>query len=124
MPTQGERSYGNLYKFCYLMTHMKSGQPFLEKIFWGVFFVVAAAALVVVWVTGSSIFVVIPLVFLGMGLWMVGTGASFYNRAWGIVVALIGALWLLRGYFSLSLYIVAAGFLVVVGVLVIVGART
>jgi hypothetical protein len=102
---------------------MESGQPFLEKIFWGIFLIVSAAALVVVWYTGWSVLLVIPFVLLGMGVWMMVTGAAFYNRAWGIVAALIGALWLVYGFFSLSLYIVVAVFLVAVGVLVIVGSR-
>lgn len=106
-----------------VITFMESGQPFLEKIFWGILLIVIAAALIVVWYTGLPVLLVVPLVLLGMGIWMVITGASFYNRAWGIAIALIGGLWLVRGFFSLSLYIVAAVFLVVVGVLVIVGSR-
>jgi len=102
---------------------MESGQPFLEKIFWGICLIVIAAALVVVWYTGLPGFLVIPFVLLGMGVWMMVTGAAFHYRAWGIVTALIGVLWLVYMFFSLSLYIVAAVFLVVVGVLVIVGSR-
>jgi hypothetical protein len=102
---------------------MELNRAFLEKIFWGVLLIVIAVSLIVVWVIGWSILLIVPLVLLGAGIWMVVTGPSYYNRAWGVVIASIGGLWLLRGYFSLSLYIIAAAFLIVIGLLVIAGSR-
>ncbi|MGC1122068.1 MAG: hypothetical protein WBA22_13340 [Candidatus Methanofastidiosia archaeon] len=102
---------------------MDSNHAFLEKIFWGVFLIILAAGLLVVWIADVSVIMVVPTVLLGMGGWMIITGASFYDRAWGIVLAVIGGFWLLRAYIVFPVYIAVALFLVVVGVLVIVGSR-
>jgi hypothetical protein len=102
---------------------MNLNRVFLEKIFWGVLLIVIAVSLIVVWVTGWSILLIVPLVLLGAGIWVVATGPSYFHFAWGVVMASSGGLWLLHGYFSLSLYIVAAAFLTVIGVLVIAGSR-
>ncbi|MBU6996445.1 MAG: hypothetical protein HXS41_07600 [Theionarchaea archaeon] len=96
---------------------------FLEKIFWGVFLIILAAGLLVVWIANVPVIMVVPVVLLGMGGWVMITGASFYDRAWGIVLAVIGGLWLLRAYIAVPVYIAAALFLIVVGILIIVGSR-
>jgi hypothetical protein len=102
---------------------MDSNHAFLEKIFWGVFLIILAAGLLLVWIANVPVIMVVPIVLLGMGGWVIITGASFYHRAWGIVLAVIGGLWLLRAYMVFPVYIAAALFLIVVGILVIVGSR-
>jgi hypothetical protein len=102
---------------------MDSNHAFLEKIFWGVFLIILAAGLLLVWIADVPAIMVVPIVLLGMGGWVIITGASFYDRAWGIVLAVIGGLWLLRAYIMFPVYIAAAVFLIVVGILVIVGSR-
>ncbi|MBU7015788.1 MAG: hypothetical protein HXS52_06340 [Theionarchaea archaeon] len=103
---------------------MDSNHAFLQKIFWGVFLIILAVGLLVVWIAHVPVVMVIPMALLGMGGWMIMTGASFYDRAWGIVLAVVGGLWVLRAYMAFPMYIAAALFFLVVGILVIVGSRT
>ncbi|MBU7010654.1 MAG: hypothetical protein HXS46_08180 [Theionarchaea archaeon] len=102
---------------------MNQNQSFLQKISWGVLLLVIAAALILIGVLHMPFLLIVPLILLGMGVWILATGGSYYQRAWGIVVALAGGLWLLHIFTSLSLYILAGVFFAVAGILVILGSR-
>lgn len=102
---------------------MDKNQAFLQKITWGVLLIVVAAALISIGILQLPFLIVIPLVLLIMGIWTIATGASFYHRAWGVVLAVAGGLWLSQWFYPLSLYVTGGIFLAVVGLLVIVGSR-
>ena len=101
---------------------MDKNQPFLQKIFWGVFLMVVAAVLILIGVSNLPLLIIIPLVLLVMGIWITVTGDSYFVRAWGIVLAAAGGLWLSQWFFPLSPYVVAGIFLAVAGLLIIVGS--
>lgn len=102
---------------------MNSDRANLQNISVGILLIVVAASLIVIGVYGLSLLLVFPVVFLVMGIWILATGASFYVRAWGVVLAVGGGLWLLQWVFPLSLYMTAGIFLAAIGTLVLVGSR-
>lgn len=102
---------------------MEFNRANIQNISWGVLLVVVAAALIVIGVSGLSILLIVPVVLLVMGVWIFVTGASYYMRAWGVVLTVAGGLWLSRWLVPVSLYVVAGIFLATIGALVIVGSR-
>jgi hypothetical protein len=102
---------------------MELNHAFGQNIFWGVLLILIAVSLIVVGFYGYPIFLIIPLVFVGAGVWIVVTGSSFFNRAWGVVIGLVGGLWLVHLFFSVPVVYIAAVFLAALGVLVIVGTK-
>ena len=95
----------------------------LQNIFWGILIVILAVALISIGILGLPVLMIVPLGLLGTGILILVTGTSYYVRAWGIVMAVAGGLWLSRWVFPLSLVVTAGIFLAVVGVLVIIGSR-
>lgn len=102
---------------------MEFNRVVLKKFTWGVLLLVVAAALLFIGVTGTPLIHAIPLVMLVTGIWILVSETSYASQAWGIIIAVAGALWLLTTFFPLSLYVVLGIFLTVVGALVIVGSR-
>ncbi|MBU7019031.1 MAG: hypothetical protein HXS44_16090 [Theionarchaea archaeon] len=102
---------------------MEFSQASLQNIFWGILIIIVAAVLISIGILGLPILMIVPLGILGIGILILATGASYYVRAWGIVMAVAGGLWLSRWVFPLSLVVTAGIFLAVVGALVVVGSR-
>ncbi len=113
----------NFYKLCWIQRPMNQTQSSLQRISWGILLLVIAAALILIGVLRIPFLLIVPLILLGMGVWILTTGSSYYQRAWGIVITLAGGLWLLHVFTSLSLYILAGVFFAVTGILVILGSR-
>jgi hypothetical protein len=102
---------------------MEFNQASLQNIFWGILIVIVAATLISIGILGLPVLMIIPFGLLGTGILILVTGTSYYVRAWGIVMAVAGGLWLSRWVFPLSLVVTAGIFLAVIGVLVVVGSR-
>lgn len=116
--------YGtNIYKGFPYVTYMELDHAFGQNIFWGVLLILIALSLIVVAWYGYPLFVIIPVVLVGAGVWTVITGGSFFHRAWGVVIGLIGGLWLAHVFFSVPAVYIVAVFLAAVGVLVIASSK-
>ncbi|MBU7046072.1 MAG: hypothetical protein HXS54_06505 [Theionarchaea archaeon] len=102
---------------------MEFNQASLQNIFWGILIVIVAVALISIGILGLPVLMIIPFGLLGAGILISVTGTSYYIKAWGIVMAVGGGLWLSRWVYPLSLVVTAGIFLAVIGVLVIVGSR-
>ncbi len=114
---------GNLYKgYCFLRG-MNLDQISLEKISWGILIIVVAVILIFIGVSGLPGLLALPLLVLGGGLWLFISSRAYHGRAWGAVVALVGALWLSRWFYPLSLYILTGILLAAIGLLIIVGSK-
>ncbi len=95
----------------------------LQNFTWGVLLIAVAVALIYIGVSGVPILFVVPLILIAMGVWIIVSGGSYHDRAWGIVLAAAGVLWLSQWVYPVSWYSLAGVFLLVVGVLVIIGSR-
>lgn len=95
----------------------------LQNFTWGVLLVAVAVALIYIGISGASVLFVVPLILVVMGVWILVSGGSYHDRAWGIVLAVAGVLWLSQWIYAMSWYILTGVFLLVVGLLVIIGSR-
>jgi hypothetical protein len=95
----------------------------LQSMSWGVLIIACAVSLLLMGIIHISVFTIIPLVLLIMGLWITVVFPSFIARAWGVILASAGGLWLLHSVYPLIFPVRMGIFLAILGILVLLGTK-
>jgi hypothetical protein len=85
--------------------------------------IACAVSLLLIGLLHIPVLTIIPLVLLIVGIWIIVAFPSFITRAWGIILACAGGLWLLQSVYPLILPVRIGIFLAIVGILVLLGAK-
>jgi hypothetical protein len=71
----------------------------------------------------DSYWLLIPIVFLGVGTWFLAIGGSFGDRSAGLGLVAIGVLWLLNEFYNIGIVVGAGIFVAIMGLLAVSSKR-